>query len=156
MRPSWTRWPAMRRDGSRDPKTGRRIGGGGPALTSGGAPTIWSKPISSSKSITAGISHCQASIAVTRPRTRTSSWHPYTVGHKPLAIRLFNRYLDGVGLAAREHESVRRTLVEVAQLIRPISDFFQPAIAAAVGKTACKAGLRLINGAIFREPIAPI
>src|SRR2546421_1992742 len=44
---------------------------------------------------------------------------PFTVGHKPLAIRLFNRYLDGVGLAAREHESVRRTLVEVAQLIRP-------------------------------------
>ena len=67
---------------------------------------------------------------------------PFTTGEKPLAIRLFNMYLDGVGLAAREHDSVRRSLVEVAQLMRPLSDLFRAGIATRIALAAVKAGVR--------------
>jgi hypothetical protein len=76
---------------------------------------------------------------------------PFTTGEKPLAIRLFNLYLDGLGLAARENDSVRRTIVEVAQLIRPLSNFFQAGIAARVGLAALKAGLGQINASVRRQ-----
>jgi 2-polyprenyl-6-methoxyphenol hydroxylase-like FAD-dependent oxidoreductase len=81
---------------------------------------------------------------------------PFTAGHRPLAIRLFNAYLDGIGLAARQHESVRQTLVEVAQLIRPVSDFFQPGVACRVAMAALKAGLRGLSNVIFQQASAPI
>jgi 2-polyprenyl-6-methoxyphenol hydroxylase-like FAD-dependent oxidoreductase len=81
---------------------------------------------------------------------------PFTAGQKPLAIRLFNAYLDGIGLAARQHESVRQTLVEVAQLIRPVSDFFQPAIAIRVAMAALKFGVRRLSNVIFRQASAAV
>jgi len=80
---------------------------------------------------------------------------PFTLGDRPLTIRLFNLYLEGIGLAARESEIARRTLVEVAQLIRPLSDFFQPGLAARVGLATLKAGVRQMGNAIFPQtPIA--
>jgi 2-polyprenyl-6-methoxyphenol hydroxylase-like FAD-dependent oxidoreductase len=81
---------------------------------------------------------------------------PFTKGEKPLVLRLFNLYLDGIGLAARENHSVRRSMVEVAQLIRPLSDFFQAGIAARVGLAALKAGLRQIYAFMRRQGTAAI
>jgi 2-polyprenyl-6-methoxyphenol hydroxylase-like FAD-dependent oxidoreductase len=81
---------------------------------------------------------------------------PFTTGEKPLPIRLFNLYLDAIGLAAREDHSVRRSLVEVAQLMRPLSDFFQAGIAMRVGLAALKAGLRQINAKLHRQGSAQI
>jgi hypothetical protein len=81
---------------------------------------------------------------------------PFTKGEKPLPLRLFNLYLDGIGLAAREYSSVRRTLVEVAQLVRPLSDFFQPAIAGRVGLATLKGGLRQVNSTLRGKAAAPI
>ena len=76
---------------------------------------------------------------------------PFTTGEKPLPIRLFNLYLDGIGLAAREYEPARRTLVEVAQLIRPLSDLFQFGVAARVGLATLKAAVRRMNGVLLRQ-----
>ena len=70
---------------------------------------------------------------------------PFTTGQKPIAIRLFNLYLDGVGLAARADPSVRQSLVEVAQLVRPVSDLFHAGVAARVGLAAVVAGLGRIK-----------
>jgi len=81
---------------------------------------------------------------------------PFTKGEKPLAVRLFNLYLDGIGLAAREDPSVRRKLVEVAQLIRPLSDFFQAGIAARVGVAALNAGLRQFNAMLRGQGVVPV
>jgi 2-polyprenyl-6-methoxyphenol hydroxylase-like FAD-dependent oxidoreductase len=81
---------------------------------------------------------------------------PFTIGEKPLPIRLFNLYLEGIGLAAREYPSVRRSLVEVAQLVRPLSDFFQTDIVARVGLAALKAGLRQVKAQLNRQVTAPI
>ncbi len=81
---------------------------------------------------------------------------PFTTGEKSVPIRLFNLYLDGIGLAAREDQSVRRSLVEVAQLMRPLSDFFQAGMAARVGLAALKAALRHIKATILRRETAPI
>jgi hypothetical protein len=64
-------------------------------------------------------------------------------------------YLDGIGLAAREDPSIRRKLVEVAQLIRPLSDFFQTRVAARVGLAALNAGLRQINATLRRQAAVP-
>jgi 2-polyprenyl-6-methoxyphenol hydroxylase-like FAD-dependent oxidoreductase len=79
---------------------------------------------------------------------------PFTTGKKPLPIRLFNLYLEGIGLAAREYEPARRTLVEVAQLMRPLSDLFQLGVAAHVGLAALRAAVRQMNGALLQQ--API
>jgi hypothetical protein len=49
---------------------------------------------------------------------------PLTTGEKPLAIQLFNLYLNGIGLAPREDYSVRRSLVEVGAIDAPIMEFF--------------------------------
>jgi hypothetical protein len=81
---------------------------------------------------------------------------PFTIGEKQLSIRLFNFYLDGIGLAARADPSVRRRLVEVAQLVRPLSDFFRADIAARVGLAGLKAALRQINAILGRQKAAPI
>jgi len=51
---------------------------------------------------------------------------------------------------------VRRSLVEVAQLMRPLSDFFQAGMAARVGLAALKAALRHIKATILRRETAPI
>jgi hypothetical protein len=56
---------------------------------------------------------------------------PFSVGERPFSMRLFNLYLDRIQAAAR-YPTVRQRLVEVAQLIRPISDLYQPAIAGRV------------------------
>jgi 2-polyprenyl-6-methoxyphenol hydroxylase-like FAD-dependent oxidoreductase len=81
---------------------------------------------------------------------------PFTVGEKPLPIRLFNLYLDGIGLAAREDPSVRRSLVEVAQLVRPLSDVYQAGIAVRVGLAVLKAGFRQINATLRRQAASAI
>jgi 2-polyprenyl-6-methoxyphenol hydroxylase-like FAD-dependent oxidoreductase len=81
---------------------------------------------------------------------------PFTTGDRALAIRFFNLYLEGIGLAARADPSVRRTLVEVAQLIRPLSDFFRAGIAVRVGAAALKAEFRRISAALGRQKAAPI
>jgi hypothetical protein len=70
---------------------------------------------------------------------------PFTTGQKPIAIQLFNLYLDGVGLAARADPSVRQSLVEVAQLVRPVSDLFHAGVAVRVGLAAVVAGLGRIK-----------
>jgi 2-polyprenyl-6-methoxyphenol hydroxylase-like FAD-dependent oxidoreductase len=80
----------------------------------------------------------------------------FTLGEKPLAIRLFNLYLEGIGLAARANPSVRRTLVEVAQLVRPLSDFFRAGIAARVATATLSAGSRRIYARLTREKRSPI
>lgn len=56
---------------------------------------------------------------------------PFTLGERPFSMKLFNLYLDGVGMAA-EDPAMRQRLVEVAQLIRPLSDLYRPAVAARV------------------------
>jgi 2-polyprenyl-6-methoxyphenol hydroxylase-like FAD-dependent oxidoreductase len=81
---------------------------------------------------------------------------PFTIGEKPAPIQLFNLYLDGIGLAAREYPLVRRSLVEVAQLVRPLSDFFQPAIAARVALAAVMVGFRRLKATLGRQAVAPI
>ena len=81
---------------------------------------------------------------------------PFTTGERPLPIRLFNLYLDGIGLAAREDPAVRRSLVEVAQLIRPLSDFFHAGIAARVGLAAFRTGLRQVKATLRRQEVAPV
>jgi 2-polyprenyl-6-methoxyphenol hydroxylase-like FAD-dependent oxidoreductase len=81
---------------------------------------------------------------------------PFTMGEKPLPIRLFNLYLEGIGLAAREDPAVRQSLVEVAQLIRPLSDFFQARIVTRVALAALKAGFRQIGTALRRKETASI
>jgi 2-polyprenyl-6-methoxyphenol hydroxylase-like FAD-dependent oxidoreductase len=57
---------------------------------------------------------------------------PFALGERPFSMKLLNPYLDGVGLAARD-PMVRRRLIEVAQLIRPLSDLYQPAVVGRVG-----------------------
>jgi len=81
---------------------------------------------------------------------------PFTMGQKPLSIRLFNLYLDGIGLAARSDPSVRRSLVEVAQLVRPLPDLFDARIAARVGLATLKAGLSRIDSTLRRQQAEPI
>jgi 2-polyprenyl-6-methoxyphenol hydroxylase-like FAD-dependent oxidoreductase len=81
---------------------------------------------------------------------------PFTIGDKPLPIRFFNWYLEGIGLAAREDPSVRRTLVEVAQLIRPLSEFFRAGIAARVGLAVLNTGLRRLNVTLRGRESTPV
>jgi 2-polyprenyl-6-methoxyphenol hydroxylase-like FAD-dependent oxidoreductase len=79
---------------------------------------------------------------------------PFTIGDRPLSMRALNLYLDGVGLAAKDPR-VRRCLVEVAQLIRPLSDLFTPAIAGRVGIAAAANGASAVRNLLLRpEPIA--
>jgi 2-polyprenyl-6-methoxyphenol hydroxylase-like FAD-dependent oxidoreductase len=79
---------------------------------------------------------------------------PFTLGERPLSMKLFNLYLDGVGLAAKD-SNVRRCLVEVAQLIRPLSDLFAPAVAGRVGIAATVSAVRALAGLVARPaPIA--
>jgi 2-polyprenyl-6-methoxyphenol hydroxylase-like FAD-dependent oxidoreductase len=80
---------------------------------------------------------------------------PFTTGQKPVAIRLFNLYLDGVGLAARADPAVRRTLIEVAQLVRPLSDLFHAGVATRVGMAALAAGLGRIKSLHQRASAIP-
>jgi hypothetical protein len=75
---------------------------------------------------------------------------PFTVGDRPLSIKLFNFYLDSVGIAAKD-PTVRKRLVEVAQLLRPISDLFEPAIACRVGVAAIVSVVRKLSR-ILRQP----
>jgi 2-polyprenyl-6-methoxyphenol hydroxylase-like FAD-dependent oxidoreductase len=81
---------------------------------------------------------------------------PLATGQRPIFIQFFNRYLDAIGLAAREDELVRRNLVEVAQLVRPLSDFYQPRIVGRVALTTLKASFRQICGIFERRATAPI
>jgi hypothetical protein len=79
---------------------------------------------------------------------------PFTVGDRPLSIKLFNFYLDSVGIAAKD-PTVRKRLVEVAQLLRPISDLYEPAIARRVGVAAIVNVVRKLSRIVRQpEPIA--
>jgi 2-polyprenyl-6-methoxyphenol hydroxylase-like FAD-dependent oxidoreductase len=79
---------------------------------------------------------------------------PFTLGERPFSMKLFNLYLDGVGLAAKD-PMVRRRLVEVAQLIRPLSDLFAPAVAGRVGVAAAVNAVRALGRFVARsEPAA--
>ena len=79
---------------------------------------------------------------------------PFTLGERPFSMKLFNLYLDGIGIAAKD-PMVRRRLVEVAQLIRPLSDLFAPAVAGRVGVAAAANAVRALAGFVARpEPIA--
>jgi len=79
---------------------------------------------------------------------------PFTLGARPFSMKLFNLYLDGVGLAAQD-PIVRRRLIEVAQLIRPLSDLFAPAVAGRVGIAAADNAVRALGRLVARpEPIA--
>jgi 2-polyprenyl-6-methoxyphenol hydroxylase-like FAD-dependent oxidoreductase len=79
---------------------------------------------------------------------------PFTLGEQPFSMKLFNLYLDGVGLAAR-NPIVRRRLVEVAQLIRPLSDLLAPAVVGRVAVAAAVEGVRALGGLVAPpEPVA--
>jgi hypothetical protein len=79
---------------------------------------------------------------------------PVTLGDRPLSMKLFNLYLDGVGLAARD-PIVRRRLVEVAQLIRPLSDLFALDVAGRVGVAAAANAVRALGRLVAHpEPLA--
>jgi 2-polyprenyl-6-methoxyphenol hydroxylase-like FAD-dependent oxidoreductase len=60
---------------------------------------------------------------------------PFTAGDRPLSLKLFNQYLDRVGAAASD-PVVRTRLLEVAQLVRPFDDLFEPSIMVRVGARA--------------------
>jgi 2-polyprenyl-6-methoxyphenol hydroxylase-like FAD-dependent oxidoreductase len=78
---------------------------------------------------------------------------PFTVGDRPLSIKLFNFYLDSVGIAAKD-PAVRKRLVEVAQLLRPISDLYEPAIARRVGVAAIVNAVRKLSRIVHQpEPV---
>lgn len=78
---------------------------------------------------------------------------PFTLGQRPFSMKLLNLYLDGVGLAAKD-PIVRRRLVEVAQLIRPLSDLFAPEVAGRVGLAAAANAVRALGRLVVRpEPV---
>jgi 2-polyprenyl-6-methoxyphenol hydroxylase-like FAD-dependent oxidoreductase len=77
---------------------------------------------------------------------------PFTVGDRPLSIRFFNQYLDAIGVAARDYPLVRRRLVEVAQLVRPLSDFFDPGVIALVGAAMGSRAIKSITERIAGAP----
>jgi hypothetical protein len=81
---------------------------------------------------------------------------PFTVGARPLSIRLFNHYLDAIGIAARKYPLVRRRLVEVAQLIRPLSDFYDPGVMARVGIAMGSDMIRSLMESVAGTPLAGI
>lgn len=79
---------------------------------------------------------------------------PFTIGNHRLSMKAFNVYLDGIGLAAKDPK-VRRCLVEVAQLIRPLSDLFAPTIAGRVGIAAAAEAVAAMRRVLLRpEPAA--
>ncbi len=85
---------------------------------------------------------------------------PFTAGDRPLSLKLFNQYLDRVGAAASD-PVVRTRLLEVAQLVRPFDDLFEPSIMMRVGaRTLAHAAASLsrifsINGARNIPPMPP-
>ncbi len=72
---------------------------------------------------------------------------PFTLGERPLSMKLFNLYLDGVAMAAKD-PAVRRRVVEVAQLVRPLSDLYQPSVASRVAIAFAAKAIRAIAGSI--------
>lgn len=82
---------------------------------------------------------------------------PFTIGDRPVPIRLFNQYLDAIGVAARDYPLVRRRLVEIAQLIRPLSDFYDPGVAIRVALAMGSKMIRSVaaNIARTRPPTIP-
>ena len=80
---------------------------------------------------------------------------PFTIGERKFSMKLFNLYLDGVGLAAKD-PTVRRRLVEVAQLIRPLSDLYAPAVAGRVGVAAASNAMRALAGFVTRPEAVAI
>ena len=80
---------------------------------------------------------------------------PFTIGDRPVSMKLFNRYLDGVGLAVKD-PIVRQRLLEVAQLVRPLSDLFAPAVASRVGLAAAANAARTLGRLITHPAVVPI
>ena len=79
---------------------------------------------------------------------------PFTLGERPFSMKVFNLYLDGVGLAAKD-PIVRRRLLEVAQLVRPLSDLFAPDVAGCVGVAAAANAVRALGRLIAHSaPVA--
>jgi 2-polyprenyl-6-methoxyphenol hydroxylase-like FAD-dependent oxidoreductase len=78
---------------------------------------------------------------------------PFSLGERPISMKLFNFYLDGVGMAARD-PMVRRRLLEVAQLVRPLSDLYAPAVASRVGAALVTNAVRSLSKIVNRpEPV---
>ncbi|MGH8011330.1 MAG: FAD-dependent oxidoreductase [Candidatus Binataceae bacterium] len=77
---------------------------------------------------------------------------PFTIGQHPLSLRLFNFYLDSVGGAIRD-PMVRQRLGEVAQLVRPLSDLFEPSIVGKASLAALKRAMSEVTAAV-RPPDA--
>lgn len=80
---------------------------------------------------------------------------PFSLGERPFSMKLFNFYLDGVGLAARD-PMVRRRLIEVAQLIRPLSDLYRPAVAGRVGAALVTNAVRTLSKIADRSEPAKV
>jgi 2-polyprenyl-6-methoxyphenol hydroxylase-like FAD-dependent oxidoreductase len=79
---------------------------------------------------------------------------PFTLGRRSIAMKFLNIYMDGIGLAAKD-AIVRRRLVEVAQLVRPLSDLMTPAIVARVGLAAAAAAARAVTRIVIpRQPMS--
>ncbi len=80
---------------------------------------------------------------------------PFSLGARPWSMKLFNLYLDGVGLAARD-PMVRGRLLEVAQLVRPLADLYRPAIVGRVGAAMAKNTVRALGRFVTRAAPAKI
>lgn len=80
---------------------------------------------------------------------------PFTLGERPFSMKLFNLYLDGVGLAAGD-PMVRRRLIEVAQLIRPLSDLYSPPVVSRVGAAFAVNAARALGRIVTRPEPAKI
>jgi 2-polyprenyl-6-methoxyphenol hydroxylase-like FAD-dependent oxidoreductase len=67
---------------------------------------------------------------------------PFTQGDRPLSLRLFNRYMDAVNLAASD-PVVGERLDQVINLLRPASSLFEPSILRRVIAAKIKAAFGL-------------
>ncbi len=61
---------------------------------------------------------------------------PFTDGERTMSVKLFNRYMDAVSLAAA-NPGVRLRLSEVLKLVKPVSSLLEPPIMTRAAWAAC-------------------